>query len=228
MNRRGLLISVLVLLLLLVVSLGWYQRTTFQSSGQTVATAVPQTPSSATSNSEPATIASSNPAQVSPETLAEGAVPEAQTSTPEPPAKPEAVAIKRPPQPKPPAISQKRSIPAGGFTPGAPLDIQLAMDYPANGFPVTALGVEESIPRGWTFREVTSEPKPDIAPFPGTRLHLEFAWTKIPSFPFNFTYTVDVPESEGGGTREIVGHTLFRAEGPEGRTPESITKLTRK
>jgi hypothetical protein len=124
-----------------------------------------------------------------------------------------------------PKVRFERIVPEGGYTPGAPLDVQLGMDYPAEGFPVTALAVVESLPRGWTFAEVTSEIKPDIMPAEGAQDTLEFIWISVPEFPMQLTYTANVPLSEGGGTREIRGRTLYRTDGGQRKTPDAITEL---
>lgn len=124
-----------------------------------------------------------------------------------------------------PVMRLERTIPDGGYTPGKPLDVQVGVDYPVEATPVTAVAVVERLPHGWTFGEVTSEEKPDIFPLEGERGALQFVWINTPSFPFELTYTANVPPSEGGGTREIRGRTVYRTDGPQAESNQENTDV---
>ncbi|MBP9002133.1 MAG: PASTA domain-containing protein [Candidatus Hydrogenedentes bacterium] len=62
---------------------------------------------------------------------------------------------------------------------------------------LTALGVEETIPAGWTLVSVSGAG--DIQSPPGTTGTLEFGWTTIPTtFPLTFSYVLSVPQDATG------------------------------
>jgi hypothetical protein len=77
---------------------------------------------------------------------------------------------------------------------------------------VYALGLRDQLPPGWSFGSIIGQGTniPDWNtqnPAPGGLL--EFAWIDVPSFPFSFTYTVNVPATESGD-RSINGTVLYR------------------
>jgi hypothetical protein len=89
---------------------------------------------------------------------------------------------------------------------------------------VTALGIEEILPPGWTFVElVTYSEQPDIAPDAGDTM-LEFAWVDVPAFPVTVTYRAQVP-ANASGDQTIMGSALYRRDGPELRSPVVYTTL---
>ena len=73
---------------------------------------------------------------------------------------------------------------------------------------LTALGVEETIPAGWTLVSVSGAG--DIQSPPGTTGTLEFGWTTIPTtFPLTFSYVLSVPQDATGNVT-IDGVVLSR------------------
>ena len=73
---------------------------------------------------------------------------------------------------------------------------------------LTALGVEETIPAGWTLVSVSGAG--DIQSPPGTTGTLEFGWTTIPTtFPLTFSYVLNVP-LDATGNVTIDGVVLSR------------------
>jgi len=79
---------------------------------------------------------------------------------------------------------------------------------------ITALGLTSLFPNGWKFLGVSSVNSPPIYPVNdkitsnGTD-PFEFAWISIPSFPFSFSFTVQVP-SDMQGPCQIISQALFR------------------
>lgn len=82
------------------------------------------------------------------------------------------------------------------------LDITITSDGNVN-----SVGVEETVPPGWTFAEVTSGITPIVQPLVGKDGLLEFAWFPLPPLPnFSFTYRLNVaPDSIGTQTLSAVG-----------------------
>jgi hypothetical protein len=119
----------------------------------------------------------------------------------------------------------ERAVPGVGYRPGEPLNLALSLDYPADSPPVTALAAVEQLPEGCQFLEISSDPRPIIEPPEGATGTLNFVWTEVPSFPFQFSYAVQVPESEGGGTRQLAGNALYRTDGPEETTALATTEI---
>lgn len=126
-----------------------------------------------------------------------------------------------------PAITLARSAAnAGVFTPGGTLDITLTMTITA-GAPLTALGIRETLPDGWSFVEIVSgaNPPPTIQPV-GDTGDLEFSWINPPPFPSTFTYRVSVP-ANASAEEVLSGLALFRTTGTELQSNTVITTLTR-
>jgi hypothetical protein len=151
--------------------------------------------------------------------------PTAEVPEPEPAPEPEVVVPVPAPEPAPEPMQTTRTIPAGGFTPGQPLDVSVTIDYPPTEKPITALAAVELLPRGWEFVQVISDPPPTVSPPAGATGKIEVVWVQIPKFPFDFDYVVKVPEDEGGDTRTIAGRALYRADAGEHNTQERRTPI---
>jgi len=129
-----------------------------------------------------------------------------------------------PANPPAPALRLSRHIARGNvFPPGKSIDIILSLAH-APGQTVRALGVEETLPEGWTFDAVVSGKAPDLTPQRGSTGTLEFAWFNIPEFPTAFTYRVTAPVKQIGPC-VIHGQALYRTTGPEERSPLAATEL---
>jgi len=62
---------------------------------------------------------------------------------------------------------------------------------------ITALGFQDTLPTGWTYQGLLEGSLP-VEPTIGKTGLLEFAYINIPSFPAQFTYIVNVPNSFSG------------------------------
>ncbi|HEX71978.1 MAG TPA: hypothetical protein ENN65_01520, partial [Candidatus Hydrogenedentes bacterium] len=115
-----------------------------------------------------------------------------------------------------PCLSISRNIPATCYTAGAPLTIEVIFESACTES-ITALGLEETLPAGWSFVSASGAPMPFITPAPGATGLLEFAWITIPDFPYTFTYVVNVPVDQEDDVI-ISGEAIYRLLGPELRT----------
>jgi len=115
----------------------------------------------------------------------------------------------------------------GTFRPGTMLDITLTILVNQSNPDLTALGLRETLPQGWSFsamRGVTGQP-PAVMPQPGATGMLEFAWITPPNqFPYTITYTVQIPP-ESGGKQFISGQLVYRQFAGELLTAPIITAL---
>src|SRR5690606_39011435 len=91
---------------------------------------------------------------------------------------------------------------------------------------VNAVGLEETLPEGWTFVALVSGVEPVAAPFPGEGGLLEFAWFPLPPFPLSFTYRARTA-LEGPGTVAVTGEALILTGGDEVRSPNVSTTMVR-
>ncbi len=111
-----------------------------------------------------------------------------------------------------------RSIPCA-YLPGTTLDITVTLTLEGDGT-LTGLGLEETLPPGWTFNALVDGDVPDI--YPTTPVNfIEFLWDP-PSSPVVFTYRVDVPPGETG-QKEVSGKALYRLQGVTGEQQTDIT-----
>lgn len=95
-----------------------------------------------------------------------------------------------------PILTMTRTVePDGVYIPAAPLDVTVNLDFNDEGT-LTALGLEETLPAGWTYDSVVAGDEPSIAPPAGWSGLLDFSWYPLPVFPASFTYRVNVPEGE--------------------------------
>lgn len=108
------------------------------------------------------------------------------------------------------AFTMTRSVTGGGvYTPGGALDITVELHITADG-DLTALGLEENLPHGWTYDSLVSGTLPAVEPFPGITGLLEFSWFPLPAtYPVSFTYRVNIPEDATGG-QQITGNGVAR------------------
>ncbi|NLV41564.1 MAG: hypothetical protein GXY15_10110 [Candidatus Hydrogenedentes bacterium] len=102
------------------------------------------------------------------------------------------------------------------FTPGQPADITVLMEYSGDG-PVTALGLMQDLPPGWAYQEAVGGDRPVVAPKPGTRGEITFAWIQPPVFPFVFTFRA-VPDAAASAPAALRAQAVFRKTGGELRS----------
>lgn len=98
---------------------------------------------------------------------------------------------------------------AGAFTPGETLTLAITITAEDDSN-ISALGLTETIPDGWTFVSVDGENGqiPAIPPTEGDTGDLGFIWVAVPEFPVNFTYTLQVPE-DAEATADITGRVDY-------------------
>jgi hypothetical protein len=101
---------------------------------------------------------------------------------------------------------------ADTYQAGQPIEIQVRIG--ADGGNLTAMGLRETIPPNWTFmgmQGVTGD-VPAVSPSPGEQGLLEFAWITVPQLPYTFSYTLQVPEDDAGGTQVFHGALEYRLD----------------
>lgn len=114
------------------------------------------------------------------------------------------------------------------YVPGQSVEVQVIISAQFEGV-ITAMGLTETIPPGWTFNgmgSLISGILPNITPAPGKTDQLDFAWFTIPQeeFPYQFTYYIDVPAS-AAGPAAINGFVEYREDGPAHFSNEFLSQL---
>lgn len=104
------------------------------------------------------------------------------------------------------------------YSPGKPITVKVTLTKQASE-QILALGLESLFPGGWQFQGVSSGIAPAVYPVSDKVVSngidpFEFAWISIPSFPFSFSFTVNVP-SNMEGPCQISTQALFRMSGPQ-------------
>ncbi len=97
------------------------------------------------------------------------------------------------------------------YQPGQAFEVQVRIVADGGG-DLTAMGLRESIPPGWTFmgmQGVTGD-VPAVSPSPGEQEMLEFAWITVPQLPYTFSYTLQVPEEGAMGSQVFHGALEYR------------------
>ena len=115
-----------------------------------------------------------------------------------------------------------RTFSAVRYVPGATLDVTLALDYPASD--ITALGITEQIPAGWTFQGVVGGTTPGLARINPSTGALELLYITIPVFPFGLTYRLLVPAA-AAGVQTFNGKVLYRTDGPQRETAGVVSTI---
>ncbi len=95
------------------------------------------------------------------------------------------------------------------FVPGEELNITVTITA-EDGSAISALGLTETVPAGWTFVAVDGESGqvPPIPPREGDTGDLGFIWFAVPDFPVTFTYTLQVP-ADAEATADITGRVDY-------------------
>ena len=100
----------------------------------------------------------------------------------------------------------------GGLSPNPrTLEITIQIEGAADA-PLSAMGLVEALPPGWTFEALKNAPNAFIVPTMGARNTIEFAWLPIPNFPYTFSYTVNAaPGSDVGADFLLLsGELIYR------------------
>ncbi len=112
------------------------------------------------------------------------------------------------------------------YQPGETIEITVIVNA-AVQTPARAMGVREMLPEGWTFVAARGygDETPGLLPPVGAGPELEFAWIVAPYLPYAFSYTVAIPERDGGD-KTIFGAVEYRLDdGPHFSVPV-ITMLS--
>jgi len=114
----------------------------------------------------------------------------------------------------------------GRYTPGAIFEVTIRFDYTGPDS-VQAFGLQEQVPKGWTFQGITTEcmQRPGVALKVNATGTLDFAWISIPRFPVEFTYQLQVPAGETG-LKTFGGRGNFRTTGAPGALLTNIAETT--
>jgi Ca2+-binding EF-hand superfamily protein len=108
-----------------------------------------------------------------------------------------------------PLLQLRRHVEGNGlYAPGEVLTIAVTL-YRTRPGAISALGLSETLPEGWSVAEVAGSAGAEAVPAAGDTGTLEFAWLVIPSFPARIVYRVNVPET-ATGMQVISGEALFR------------------
>lgn len=94
------------------------------------------------------------------------------------------------------------------YSPGTPFTVHISIAYQNI---LDALGIEESIPSGWTFDSLCGDDQPQTSHV-GVNGTLEFLWITPPPSPVDFCYVLQVPTNEVGD-KNISGEILYRHGG---------------
>lgn len=93
------------------------------------------------------------------------------------------------------------------------VEVMITIQFASVAERITAMGVMEEIPAGWSFHamgSLNSGRMPDIVPREATRANLGFAWIEIPaSFPCQFSYFL-LRDQENDGPAAISGQGEYR------------------
>ncbi len=107
------------------------------------------------------------------------------------------------------------------YIPGKSLQITISFTNTSDE-KVLALGLQTTLPATWQFQGVsTGETAPAVFPQAGKisdgTIPFEFAWINIPPFPFEFTFSVNIP-SEFEKNAQITSQALYRYTGGQLRS----------
>ncbi len=98
------------------------------------------------------------------------------------------------------------------FIPGKLLNITITFTKNTSES-ILALGLQCTVPQGWQYQGTSGTNAPAIAPQSGQvsdgSAPFEFAWITTPTFPFNFTFSANIP-SDAQGPCQITTQALYR------------------
>jgi hypothetical protein len=124
------------------------------------------------------------------------------------------------------SYSFTRSFTPAEYSVGELLQIKVDVSLSSDGN-VNSVGLEETLPVGWSFAGIASGITPVVQPSVGKEGLLEFAWFPLPPLPnFSFTYQVNIaPESLG--TRTLLGRGIAFVDQVEILSPTVESKVVR-
>ena len=121
-------------------------------------------------------------------------------------------------------VTGTRSVPGDEYTAGGQVTVSVHVEHAGD---LTALGVVENPPAGWTLSSVGGDDPPAIQPPGGSSGSLAFAWISVPASPVDFTYMLNVP-ADATGQKTISGAVFYRKGAGElqAQIPETVLTPT--
>lgn len=124
----------------------------------------------------------------------------------------------------PAGVALSHGVP-DGYTAGESTEVTVTITA-EQGDQITALGLLETVPPGWSFggaRAITGGLPAIMPPLGATIATFEFAWVSIPAFPCTFAYTLNIPAS-AVERADVVGQVEYRTTtGRELTEPDSVS-----
>jgi len=116
----------------------------------------------------------------------------------------------------------ERTVTPAAYTPGAAVTVTLRILYTGTG-EITALGIQETLPDGWTYAGFSGGGTPPVSPQIGDGGTLDFAYITVPGFPAAFSYLA-LPPVSASGTALFSGQVLYRTSGGEQVSQPCVTE----
>jgi len=108
-------------------------------------------------------------------------------------------------------LYMQRTIQGGRAGAGRTLNFTVTVEF-QGGEPISAMGLFEPLPPGWTYTGVAGTEPPLLRPAFGASGQLDFTWFPVPSFPCTLSYFVNVSEAVNmaDGFCELFGEGIYR------------------
>ena len=104
-------------------------------------------------------------------------------------------------------VSLEQAPVTPAYTAGASFDISLTLGLTTSE-QINAVGIEQTLPSGWSFASLVSGTVPEVSPNNGETGLIEFAWFPVPdSFPVTFVYRVNIA-ANATGTLSLLGKAI--------------------
>ena len=81
------------------------------------------------------------------------------------------------------------------YSPSTTVNVTMTVTYTGT---LLALGLEDTVPEGWTFVSATGSGSVQTKNDPGDSGKLEFYWITVPASPVTLTYTLQIPGASAG------------------------------
>ena len=89
------------------------------------------------------------------------------------------------------------------------------VDFVATGDePISALGLMETLPSGWTYEGLVDGDLPDLFPNASDAEVLNFAWIDVPLLPAWFTYRI-MASDDAVDAADLTGEVRYRTDSEE-------------
>ena len=107
------------------------------------------------------------------------------------------------------------------YSPGATVSVTVTVTYTDT---LLALGIEDTVPEGWTYVSVTGSGSIQTKNDPGDSGTLEFYWITIPASPVTLTYTLQIPGGSSGD-KAFSGSVIYYQSGNGQTLPLADTTI---